>query len=673
MASNNSDTISIILSLQTAQALQKLGAFVAFAAGSLGQLHTYIHAAELAEQFALLSEKIGESIQTVAGLTYAFEKDNVSAESLQKGIKSLSAEMVKHGEADKTVYEKLLQLSDQFKSLPDGAQKAALAVQYFGKAGLDLIPTLNQGSVALAAMIDRGERLRGLNESLALSAKEALDTWKDFKIVIESLATSISENVMPTVTSFLKSTVENILKLRDAVEAFNRFMSGRGGLEGIMAGKSGVKPNIDFRKAAEEALAAQPKITNEYLESRGKELEIAKQLIKLGIEASAMREKQMTFLERDNAYSAQGVQLVRERKLLEEQQSNLELAHDEKIISELDYQQAKLKLQKEQFSLEQQSQALEEKRRNDRISHVANNWRTTDADKFTQIRALSNPAEVEKMGPDPSSFSQQWTAAITALSNQFGTLAQQVATAFKGIVNTSISAVTDGITGLIMKTKTWGEALRDIGRSIITNIVSSIVKMGTEWIAQHIVMKAVTYALHLAQIAWGWIRVTVFGIQEGAKAATGEGIAAASAAAMIPIATALAAVWATPATLATIASYGTAAETAPALIAVAEAVTLAQAAIPRESGGPVTAGRPYIVGERRPELFVPSSSGYIMSSVPSPSASMQQSRSSQSVSVENHVHNWPDEEAMLKFVKDNPKAHHVFVQKIRDNSLGRRT
>jgi phage-related minor tail protein len=36
----------------------------------------------------------------------------------------------------------------------------------------------------------------------------------------------------------------------------------------------------------------------------------------------------------------------------------------------------------------------------------------------------------------------------------------------------------------------------------------------------------------------------------------------------------------------------------------------------REHGGPVQAGMPYIVGERRPELFVPSQSGYIYPSVP---------------------------------------------------------
>lgn len=40
----------------------------------------------------------------------------------------------------------------------------------------------------------------------------------------------------------------------------------------------------------------------------------------------------------------------------------------------------------------------------------------------------------------------------------------------------------------------------------------------------------------------------------------------------------------------------------------------------RAKGGPVTAGRPYIVGEHRPELFVPSASGFIVPRVPDVSA-----------------------------------------------------
>jgi hypothetical protein len=36
----------------------------------------------------------------------------------------------------------------------------------------------------------------------------------------------------------------------------------------------------------------------------------------------------------------------------------------------------------------------------------------------------------------------------------------------------------------------------------------------------------------------------------------------------------------------------------------------------RDAGGPVTAGMPYIVGEKRPELFVPQTNGYILPEVP---------------------------------------------------------
>jgi len=36
----------------------------------------------------------------------------------------------------------------------------------------------------------------------------------------------------------------------------------------------------------------------------------------------------------------------------------------------------------------------------------------------------------------------------------------------------------------------------------------------------------------------------------------------------------------------------------------------------RATGGPVTAGQPYVVGERRPELFVPNTDGYVLPDVP---------------------------------------------------------
>jgi hypothetical protein len=48
-----------------------------------------------------------------------------------------------------------------------------------------------------------------------------------------------------------------------------------------------------------------------------------------------------------------------------------------------------------------------------------------------------------------------------------------------------------------------------------------------------------------------------------------------------------------------------------------------------EAGGPVIAGRPYIVGESRPELFVPRESGYVFPQVPASSGPSQNPGQSQ--------------------------------------------
>jgi len=53
------------------------------------------------------------------------------------------------------------------------------------------------------------------------------------------------------------------------------------------------------------------------------------------------------------------------------------------------------------------------------------------------------------------------------------------------------------------------------------------------------------------------------------------------------------------------------------VLAIAAIGAIIAAASFRESGGPVSAGQPYIVGERRAELFVPNQSGFILPSVPS--------------------------------------------------------
>lgn len=64
----------------------------------------------------------------------------------------------------------------------------------------------------------------------------------------------------------------------------------------------------------------------------------------------------------------------------------------------------------------------------------------------------------------------------------------------------------------------------------------------------------------------------------------------------------------------------------------------------RAHGGPVTKGRPYIVGERRPELFVPSQNGTILPRVPAlPSLSAAPSQSAPSMS---DLDSWVDDDSV---------------------------
>ena len=232
----------------------------------------------------------------------------------------------------------------------------------------------------------------------------------------------------------------------------------------------------------------------------------------------------------------------------------------------------------------QQEIAAEERRQELQRYRIQQDFRLTDAQKYDRLSATGLSGY--ELGANPSSMLEQMQASVVQILNTFGTMAQQVARNFQDVFMSAVSTISSGITSLIMGTQTWGQALRNIGVSILTSVINAIVQMGVQWIATQLLMAVV-----------------------------GKSILSASVAATAPLAAAQAAIWATPATLATISSYGGAAAAAPGLIAIAEGITLAQSVIPRELGGPVTKGQAYIVGEKRPEIFVPDTNGRIIPSI----------------------------------------------------------
>ncbi|HWY74819.1 MAG TPA: hypothetical protein VN281_04345, partial [Verrucomicrobiae bacterium] len=158
------------------------------------------------------------------------------------------------------------------------------------------------------------------------------------------------------------------------------------------------------------------------------------------------------------------------------------------------------------------------------------------------------------------------------LRNQFNTL-NEIGNQFQSIFSNAFNSVSTNLSGVINKTETWSQALRNIAGSIISSVVQAIVKIGTTWVAQQLLMLV-----------------------------AGQTAGQASAAANAALASEESAIWAPPATLATIATEGEASAQAPALMAaaLAEGQGLAFAA----QGGLITGPTLTMMGEAGPEFVM---------------------------------------------------------------------
>src|SRR6185437_2119190 len=112
--------------------------------------------------------------------------------------------------------------------------------------------------------------------------------------------------------------------------------------------------------------------------------------------------------------------------------------------------------------------------------------------------------KIDNLGPDPNSYTQQFKAVAVKLQNEMGTMAQQMAHTFETVFNSAIQSISKGITGLIMGTMTWRQALFQIGNTIMTTLIQSIIEMGVRWVLTHVLMEAVSYAFHGILVALGW-------------------------------------------------------------------------------------------------------------------------------------------------------------------------
>ncbi len=178
------------------------------------------------------SQKVGVGVPTFLRWSHAAKQGGVEAASLEDALKflSLSSSAAADGaKQDQVAFarlgvayrdargrliplEQLLpRVADRFAQMEDGPRKSAIAVALFGRAGLAMIPMLNEGSAGLKKWGDEAERLGiVMSQRGAEQADEFNDSLNTLHQSIFGLGNGIAGGLLPQLTSVIQRLTQMI-------------------------------------------------------------------------------------------------------------------------------------------------------------------------------------------------------------------------------------------------------------------------------------------------------------------------------------------------------------------------------------------------------------------------------------------------------------------------------
>lgn len=219
-----------------------IGVFLAGAAVAIGS--ALKKTLEEADELSKMASKIGISTEALSQLDYAAKLSDVSLDSLGNAVKRLGQFQVEalQGSKEQVAILKSLgieaedastgglrsaqamlgDLADLFASMPDGADKTAIAVKLLGKSGADLIPLLNGGSKSLREFAQESDRV-----GYTLKGKTGKDV-EAFNDTLTTVGLSIDglwRESLPALLDPLQDFAD-ILNSDDFREGFKTLISG---------------------------------------------------------------------------------------------------------------------------------------------------------------------------------------------------------------------------------------------------------------------------------------------------------------------------------------------------------------------------------------------------------------------------------------------------------------
>lgn len=247
-----------------------------------------------------MSQRTGVSVEALNGLGHAANLSGTSLDTVQKALKTVSNGMVdaQRGMAGaqenfaalgisvtdstgalKSADAVMIEVAEKFEHMKDGTEKAAIATKLFGRAGLDLIPMLNEGSEGLAAMVREGQRLNPVTTQSAANAEIFNDNMDRLKGSMGGFVTQIANSALPVMADWTQALLDTITATDKLITAQDDYLENIGTL-------------------TKEQIAANIQATSQDIEAKKKQLAITEALARSAVGFSGKLAEQRAELER---------------------------------------------------------------------------------------------------------------------------------------------------------------------------------------------------------------------------------------------------------------------------------------------------------------------------------------------------------------------------------------
>ena len=491
------ETVQINLGANVAGAIQGLASFarsaqLAAAAFTTGFAVATKQAIDFADQIGKAAQKAGQSVEEFSKLAYVGQQAGIDIGGLQAAFKALSTSMQESGRVFNEIgvrrfgeagewrrtSDVLDDIADIFEKMPDGARKTSLAVQLFGKSGLDLIPVLNQGREGLRAQRKEAEEL-GLviGSRFAKQADDFNSNITKIQSGFKGMALDIAKEVLPSLVSLTNEVVRFIKESRASASWTDGFLGGvKDATDKMLIGAKAWVAYLRGGKSAVDEMMANDlvaRLKQRISPADEKESEPKRDEVELLAKEADLRLR----IQQTEVISADG---SKRWDLSRDQRDNKELLHLQQKLSL--YKKLAEEIEPDVFKPNFQLQS-------DPGKPISKEEAEIMKDLLPVLREYQQIQERINELQEGQGFSGKLAQNLGAAIGHFTDFSSRAAETITSGVMVAVDGLADSITGLIQGTRNWA----DVWRSVTSNILGMIVQLIVRFLVLSALMATLSF------------------------------------------------------------------------------------------------------------------------------------------------------------------------------------